>query len=101
MSRFYYGAYLFYNKEGIYSVTLDNFCKELNVIPNVIKIDTDGNEEKILIGANEILKNSMLRALIIEMPDNENNQCELLLLNAGLTKRKYDFKQSRNEIWSR
>jgi len=88
-------------KEGIYSVTLDSFCKELNVIPNVIKIDTDGNEEKILIGANEILKNSMLKALIIEMPDNENNQCESLLLNAGLTKRKYDFEQSRNEIWSR
>ncbi|MCR4322397.1 MAG: hypothetical protein NUV74_18950 [Candidatus Brocadiaceae bacterium] len=33
------------------SVTLDYLCEQLGIIPNAIKIDTDGNEDTVLEGA--------------------------------------------------
>jgi hypothetical protein len=41
--------------EVIFKVTINYSCKELNVIPNVIKINTDGNKSKILMEAKNIL----------------------------------------------
>ena len=32
-------------KEGVMELTLDKICKDLNIIPNMLKIDTDGNEK--------------------------------------------------------
>jgi FkbM family methyltransferase len=87
--------------EGIYSVSLDSFCTETNVVPNVIKIDTDGNEKKILMGAKSLLKNPLLRAILIEMPYAEFENCSLLLLESGFIKEVHHFKNTRNEIWTR
>ena len=68
--------------EGIATFTLDKLCDSLNVCPNTIKIDTDGNEYKILKGALNTLKNSELRSLIIEMPHhNEKNLQKILGLD--------------------
>ena len=85
--------------EGIFTVTIDYFCKELNVIPNVIKIDTDGNENKILMGAKTILKNPELRAIIIEMPEDQIDTCYPILLESGFQKKEYNFNKSQNEFW--
>jgi FkbM family methyltransferase len=85
--------------EGVYAVTLDYFCDELNIIPNSIKIDTDGNEKKILRGAKKILKNPVLKAIIIEMPADEVNHCQSILLESDFVKKEHSFKETRNEIW--
>jgi len=85
--------------EGIYTVSLDYFCEELNTVPSAIKIDTDGNESKILKGATNLLKNPMLRAIIIEMPEDQIEYCHSILLESGFNKKEYGFKKSRNEIW--
>jgi len=85
--------------EGIFTVTIDYFCKELNVIPNVIKIDTDGNENKILMGAKNLLKNPELRAIIIEMPEDQIDTCYPILLESGFQKKEYNFNKSQNEFW--
>ena len=85
--------------EGIYTVTLDYFCDIINIIPNAIKIDTDGNESKILKGATNLLKNPMLRSIIIEMPEEQMTYCHTILLESGFIKKDYPFKESRNEIW--
>tara|TARA_B100000519_G_C14222310_1_gene428176 strand:- start:382 stop:1251 length:870 start_codon:yes stop_codon:yes gene_type:complete len=85
--------------EGIYTVTLDYFCDEINIIPNAIKIDTDGNESKILKGATNLLKNPMLKSIIIEMPEEQMTYCHTILLESGFIKKDYPFKESRNEIW--
>jgi len=37
------------------TTTLDNYCKDYGIIPNVIKIDAEGYELKILVGAFEII----------------------------------------------
>ena len=85
--------------EGIFTITLDYFCNELNVTPNAIKIDTDGNEKKILMGARNILKNPLLRSIIIEMPIDGINHCQTILLKSNFVKKAHSFKETRNEIW--
>ena len=85
--------------EGIYTVSLDYFCKQLNVMPNVIKIDTDGNEYKILEGALNVLKNPMLRAIIIEMQKVQREYCYPVLMESGFRQVEYSFNKSENEYW--
>ena len=87
--------------EGIYRVNLDYFCKETNIFPNVIKIDTDGNEKKIMMGAKTILNNPNLRSIIMEMPENGGSFCESILINSNFKKMSYDKTNSRNIIWIR
>ena len=41
-------------------------------LPDYIKIDVDGTEDFILIGANKHIKNKKIKSIFIEM--NENNK---------------------------
>ena len=47
----------FKNFEEVKQTTIDLFCKEKNIIPEVIKIDAEGAEIDILSGSLNILKN--------------------------------------------
>lgn len=90
--------------EGIVSVTLDYLCEQLGVIPNAIKIDTDGNEDKVLEGAVKTLSNSNLRSLVIEMPHENKDKSDLcyeILKSAGLYLAWSNKEKTRNEIWIR
>jgi len=89
--------------EGIFSVTLDYLCKELDVVPDAIKIDTDGNEDKILEGGAATLSNEKLRSLIIEIPNDDikSQICHNKLKEAGFELSGYDTEKTRNEIWVR
>lgn len=90
--------------EGIVSITLDELCSELGVKPTVMKIDTDGNEDKILRGGAETLSNKGLKSLVIEVP-HENSEkrgfCCRALEDAGLKRAWSDRGKTRNEIWTR
>ncbi len=88
--------------EGIATVTIDYMCEQLGIIPNGIKIDTDGNELKILTGAKETLKNPMLRSIVLEIPEQEEKRhlCEKVLISSGLS-RVWSEPGSNNEIWSK
>ncbi|MEK7075245.1 MAG: FkbM family methyltransferase [Patescibacteria group bacterium] len=46
-----------YRKITVESITLDDFCSKNKIYPDFIKIDVEGAEEKVLKGAQEILKN--------------------------------------------
>ena len=95
------GGYPVVWSEGIFSVTLDYICEQLNVIPNALKIDTDGNEDKILDGAKNILSNKLFRSLAIEVPDGEKGvYCQNLLKSVGF-KRVWSDPKKMNEIWQR
>tara|TARA_Y100000768_G_C23962839_1_gene676296 strand:+ start:417 stop:1235 length:819 start_codon:yes stop_codon:yes gene_type:complete len=85
--------------EGIYTVSLDYFCEELNLMPNVIKIDTDGNESKILMGAKNILKNPLLKAILVETPEDQIVECHSILIESGFKLQEHPFKKSLNEYW--
>ena len=91
-------------KEGIMAITLDYFCKENNIYPNCIKIDTDGNEFKILKGASNTLKNSAMRSLIIEMPLHNEKQsiaCENILKESGFIPSWSNREKTKNEVWTK
>ena len=45
-----------YKKEKLKQITLDSFCDESGLIPEVIKIDVEGAEINVLKGAKNILK---------------------------------------------
>jgi hypothetical protein len=72
-------------------------------VPNLIKIDTDGNEKKILLGGQKVLTDERLRAIIIEMPVdvNEATDCHTILNQSGLKIIDYLFTRALNEIWAR
>ena len=85
------------------SVTLDYLAAELGTVPNLIKIDTDGNEKKILLGGQKVLTDRRLRAIVIEMPVdvNEATDCRTILNQSGLKNIDYPFTRTLNEIWVR
>ncbi len=90
--------------EGIASVTLDYLCEQLGVVPDSMKIDTDGNEDKILEGGIKTLSNTRLRSLVIEIPHEDTRKsqyCYKLLESAGFSPAWSDKKNTRNEIWER
>lgn len=90
--------------EGIVLVTLDYICEQLGIIPNSMKIDTDGNENKILEGASKTLSNTNLRSLVIEIPTEDakkSDYCYKMLEYAGLSLAWSDRGKTRNEIWVR
>ena len=60
-------------RQGSIGITLDNFIDMYEFTPNHIKIDVDGLEEKVLYGSKSILKNSLLKSLLVELsPFNSN-----------------------------
>jgi FkbM family methyltransferase len=89
-------------REGVAIRTLDSLCRDLKTIPNAIKIDTDGNELKILTGATETLKAGLLRSIVLEMPPTEQGatQCAEILSLAGF-KLDWSRDDTRNEVWVR
>jgi FkbM family methyltransferase len=89
-------------KEGIATATVDDLVKHLGVVPNTMKIDTDGNEDKIFRGATKTLANPTLRSMILEMPSEEpkNQFCTTVLKNNGFVL-KWSRPDTKNEVWVR
>ncbi len=57
--------------------TLDSFCSENNVAPQIIKIDAEGFDEQVILGGNKLLLNENLFSIIIE-GNSEIVQSELM-----------------------
>jgi len=77
--------------------TLDNICRLNNFVPNFIKIDVEGSEYKVLLGAKKILAKA--NALMVEVSNNENEVFDLLS-NFGF-KRINISKNSKNFFFVR
>lgn len=45
-----------FKKDGIITISLDNYCSRNNYVPSLIKIDVEGAEHLVLYGAENILK---------------------------------------------
>tara|TARA_Y100000590_G_C15732621_1_gene1017550 strand:+ start:198 stop:959 length:762 start_codon:yes stop_codon:yes gene_type:complete len=87
-------------REGVAVFTLDTICKTLDIFPNLIKIDVDGDEYKILEGATNCLENNKLRSIIIEIDKDKLNlkKCSKILSNHKF-KKINEFGE--NQIWSK
>ena len=55
-------------KQGINTVMLDTFCKQMNIIPDHIKMDVDGLEHRVINGGLETIQKA--RTVIIELNTN-------------------------------
>ena len=87
-------------KEGIGTSTLDQISDSFGLQPNLIKIDVDGNEMKILNGGKNTLSNPNMRSIIIEMIEGSPNNVAIsnCLKSYGF---KLEGKFIENQIWSK
>jgi FkbM family methyltransferase len=64
-------------KQGVIGYSIDDFVMTFNpAFPTHIKIDVDGIEEKIVVGAQQTLADPRLRSVLVEMVDDRANQVE-------------------------
>ena len=61
------------HSQGVFGINLDEFVDSLPSVPNHLKIDVDGNENLILIGAKEFLKNKILKSILIELDETRED----------------------------
>ena len=69
-------------KTGTYNLTIDEFINQTQVIPKMLKIDTDGKELEILKGAQKSLEH--IKYIALEMPiisDKEKKCFQILEQN--------------------
>ena len=60
--------------ENVQSVTLDSYCKKLNIDKiDIVKIDVEGHELKVLEGMGQLLKNGRVVNIFLEINDNALN----------------------------
>ncbi len=57
--------------QGVFGISLDKFLQMINIYPNHIKIDVDGNERLILEGAKDTLNKINVKSLLVEL--NQKN----------------------------
>ena len=53
--------------QGVFGVPLDHFLDNINFTPNHIKIDVDGNEHLILLGAHQTLLSHHLKVFLLSL----------------------------------
>ena len=72
------------HSQGVYGCSLDSFLRNFSFIPNHLKIDVDGNENLILSGAKDLLKNKELKSILIELDTNrEDYKNSIKLIEEG------------------
>jgi len=74
-------------RQTVLSYTVDDLIKEFGLpVPNHIKIDVDGIELRIIKGARETLRNSVVKSVIVEVEegDEESRRIREFLEDKGL-----------------
>ena len=64
--------------QGSIGITLDNFIDMHGFVPNHLKIDVDGLEDKVLFGSKNILKRDNLKSILVELSPINSNYIELI-----------------------
>lgn len=61
--------------QGIFATTLDRLCFEHGFpVPQHVKIDVDGLEDRILEGGREVLKHPAFRSLLVEIAGSDGTE---------------------------
>tara|TARA_B100001057_G_scaffold304132_1_gene304304 strand:- start:475 stop:1176 length:702 start_codon:yes stop_codon:yes gene_type:complete len=89
-----------YTTVKVQTQTLDEYCLIQNIKQiDILKIDTEGSEIKVLKGAEKILKN--VQILVLEILDKKNKFIDKKKYIFDLLEQKYGFyKVSEKNIWS-
>ena len=82
-------------KQGINTVMLDTFCKQMNIVPDHIKMDVDGLEHRVIDGAIETMRKA--KTVIIELNTNlkEHNDSVSKMRSLGF---KLDERQVKDAL---
>tara|TARA_Y100000589_G_scaffold232228_1_gene219744 strand:- start:2030 stop:2605 length:576 start_codon:yes stop_codon:yes gene_type:complete len=65
--------FMLVHSQEIFGTNLDSFLDNLLSVPNYLKIDVDGNENYILLGGKELLKNKNLKSIFIELVETRGD----------------------------
>ena len=81
-------------KQGINTVMLDTFCKQMNIIPDHIKMDVDGLEHRVINGGVESIQKA--QTVIIELNTNlkEHNDAVSKMKSLGFKLDETQVKQA-------
>tara|TARA_A100001388_G_C28654557_1_gene443674 strand:- start:79 stop:900 length:822 start_codon:yes stop_codon:yes gene_type:complete len=66
------------HSQGVYGLPLDKFISKINLKPNHIKIDVDGNEFLILKSAINTLLSRELKSILVELDEEHPNYSKSL-----------------------
>jgi len=75
------------NKIKVDVISLDQYCKEHEVLPSLIKVDAEGFDENVIVGGDKTLANEHVKALIIE---SDTEIVKRKLSNAGFEPYTYE-----------
>ncbi len=67
-------------RQGMIGFSIDEFINYYRVkVPNHIKIDVDGLEKDILIGAKETLRNPRLQSVLVEIDEDDEKTSNIII----------------------
>lgn len=78
----------------VQTVSLDTFCSERGLVPGVIKIDAEGSEEQILVGARELLT-SLRPEILLEIHPVQMANCGSTLESLSIYLHSVGYLQQR------
>jgi len=81
-------------KQGINVITLNSFCKNLNVVPDHIKIDVDGLEHRIVLGNVSTLEKAKTIIIEIQTTLKEHLEAVDMILSLGFNLDRDQVKSS-------
>lgn len=100
-------------EQGIYFTSLDDLVFAQGFpVPNFIKLDVDGIEGKIIVGAEKVLRNDKCQSVLVEIQggidatstnyiDNFLKDCGFALVNVSDWEASYNDLVSRNYIYAK
>ena len=68
------------HSQGVYGIPLDSFLPQIKFKPAHIKIDVDGNENIILLGAYNTLRSRELKSVLVELDDSRADYVDSISL---------------------
>jgi FkbM family methyltransferase len=88
-------------KQGMIGFSIDDLITQNNLeIPNYVKIDVDGIEKDILLGAKKTLQNPALRSVLVELDESEEEESRFVtryLRDCGLVLKEKRHAEIFNE----
>ena len=64
--------------QGSYGCSVDFLSKEIDFIPDYIKIDVDGNELKVIYGMEKLLQNQSIKGILVEIDVNKKENTKII-----------------------
>ena len=67
--------------QGSFGCSIDFLSKEIDFIPDYIKIDVDGNEFKVIHGMKQLLQNKYIKSILVEIDISQKENSEIINAN--------------------